>query len=192
MFTLFIFAAVLPFHVLQKVRRSRKRVLRICKMLIELGDKGPYYFLIESLRCLIAAVNPDRLPSEVRKKARRLRSILKGVLSRIKACAKNEVPGVAQLLYTEVSGHGGLSIFRRLDNSLLDRPGQRPNIYVDQRSSVPTAAPARGGRGRGAAQRGRGGGRRNMQDVTCYNCWGQGHMQNNCPNGPRNPPAPNA
>ena len=175
---------------LQRIRRYRRRLLRICKMLIELGDRGPYYFLIEALRILIAAINPKKVPSRVRRHARRLRSILKGVLARIKVCASNDVPGVAQLLHTEISGHGGLSIFRRLDVATVgvQRPAPARQSVGDARAP----AAARGGRGRGAALRGRGGGRRDMQNVTCYNCFGQGHMRNNCPHGPRDPPAPNA
>ena len=46
------------------------------------------------------------------------RSILRGVYSRTRKCACNVVPGVAQLLQTELAGHGGLSIFRRLNASM--------------------------------------------------------------------------
>ena len=190
---------------LQKVRRRRKSVLRLCKTLIELGDRGPYYGLIEALRSLIIAVNPRRLPSNARQGVRRLRSILRGVYSRIKECARSDVQGVAQLLHTEIAGHGGLSIFRRLDAAFV--AVRVPTVRVvggnNQRGS------ARGGRGGSSMQavqavqqvqpvqpvqqvqqqqqqrghRGRGGGRRDMQDVTCYNCFQRGHMRNSCPNG---------
>ena len=43
---------------------------------------------------------------------------MRGVYSRIKKCACNVVPGVAQLLQSELAGHGGLSIFRRLNASM--------------------------------------------------------------------------
>ena len=44
-----------------------------------------------------------------------LRSILMEVTSRVKSMAVYGCTGVAQALYTELSGHGGLPIFRRLD-----------------------------------------------------------------------------
>ena len=192
---------VFPF---QKIRRHRKSVLRMCKTLIELGDRGPYHGLIEALRSLIIVVNPRRIPSDVKKHARRLRSILRGVYSRIKECARNEVPGVAQLLHTEISGHGGLSIFRRLDAAFV--AVRVPTLRVvgnsNQRGS---ARSSRGGSSMQAVQpvqqvqqmqqgqqmqqvqqqqgqRGRGNGRRDMTNITCYNCFQRGHMRNNCPN----------
>ena len=161
------------------MRKQRRRVLSACKTQIQIGDEGPYSSLVESLRELISAVDPHRIPSADRARARELRSILKGVFERIKDCARRKFSGVAQLLYTEIAGHGGLSIFRRLDAACIANDKADNKSLNNYRRSG--AGPARGGRARGGAPRGRGGARRDPAEVQCYNCFRVGHMRNNCP-----------
>ena len=155
-------------------------MLSQCKTLVDLGDKGPYQGLVESLSALCTAVNPKKVPSEKRRRARQLRSILKGVYSRIKECARQEYSGVAQLLFTEISGHGGLSIFRRLDAACVANKKTEQKTSVDFRRGL---GASRGPRARGMGQRGRGGGRRNLEGVTIAF---DKDTRNNCPEGGQN------
>ena len=168
--------------VLQSIRRHRRRVLAACKTEIELGDEGPYQSLVEALKALCAAIKPRSVPSKTRRRAAMLKSILKGVFERIKECARRKYGGVAQLLRTEISGHGGLSIFRRLDAACVANeravPRAGPSGPVPR---VSGGGPSRGPRGRAPGQRGRGGSRRDTSNVTCYGCYGRGHFQADCP-----------
>ena len=109
-----------------------------------------------------------------------LRSILMEVTSRVKSMAIYGCTGVAQALYTELSGHGGLPIFRRLDAAKL----------ASQKGLQTRVQPSGGGlpRGGGGLNRGRGGGRqrgaggsRDMANVQCYVCLQYGHMKSKCP-----------
>ena len=175
----------------QRIRKYRKRVLKSCTNEINLGDEGPYQGLVEALQNLINAVKPSRFSSgNMRTRARSLKSILRGIYSRIKECARNRMHGVARLLQTEVAGHGGLSVFRRLDAACIVN---EPKVEHRPRggSGRYRAPGPRGGRGRGAA-RGRGGGRRELKDVTCFNCYQTGHMRHECPEASSSQPANSA
>ena len=83
---------------------------------------------------------------------------------------------MAQLLYTEIAGHGGLMIFRRIDAA----------VRASERVRTVGGGGYRG-RGAGFVERGRGGPRgrggrpRDLAGVECFNCFQRGHMRNSCP-----------
>ena len=173
---------IVPFFnvFIQRTRKYRRKVLSACKTQIQIGDEGPYPGLVEALRDLVSAVDPHRFPPRIKARARELKSILKGVLERIKDAARRKFSGVARLLYTEIAGHGGLSIFRRLDAACV--ANEKSEVKMGQGSfRRGGGGPYRGARARGGAPRGRGGARREMAEIQCFNCFRMGHMRNNCP-----------
>ena len=180
-------------NFVQRIRSSRRRVLTACKTQMDLGDEGPYQGLVEALKELCVSVDPARIPPSTKGRARQLKSILKSVYNRIKEFARRKFTGVAQLLYTEIAGHGGLSIFRRLDAACVaNEKSEQKTSFGGVGYRRGGAEAARGGRGRGGVgQRGRGDARRNAADILCYNCYQRGHIRNNCPEAPRNAPAAN-
>ena len=165
----------------QLVDRKRRSLLRQCKMLVDLGDEGPYGSVLQSLDELTSLISPRKLPSALRKRGQLLRSILLEVTRRVKSMAVAGCTGVAQTLYTELSGHGGLAIFRRLEAAKL----------ASQKAlQQPRAQQGGGGqpRGGGGLSRGRGGGRlrsagssKDMTNVQCFTCLRYGHVKSRCP-----------
>ena len=143
------------------------------------GDSGSYLNVVESLRVLCSSVSPKRLPSKQRRNGRVLRHILKGVYSRVTVLVRRGTKGIADLLHTEISGLGGLSIFRRMDATILSsekaESGSAQSVGPRRQFSAP-----RGGRGRGAS-RGGGAGRRDPNQMTCYGCFRTGHKRSECP-----------
>ena len=149
-------------------------------MLVDLGDQGPYDTILQSLDELTSMVSPRKLPSDRRRKGRLLRSILMEVTSRVKSMAIYGCTGVAQALYTELSGHGGLAIFRRLDAAKLASQKGLQGRMQQGGAGLP--------RGGGGLSRGRGGGRqrgaggsRDMANMQCYACLQYGHIRSKCP-----------
>ena len=112
-----------------------------------------------------------------RVKAKTLRSILDGVFDRMEAMAKKKFSGMAQLLYTEISGHGGLQIFRRIDAATrASEKGERKDSDSQRKSSYDSPRnPRFRGLGRGGARSGK------NVDITCYGCFRKGHTRANCP-----------
>ena len=177
----------------QPVRKGRRRLLKTCKTLIGLGDEGPYQNMLEALADLRVVVDPDKVPSRVRKDARRLRSILKGVHGRMESFACRRFAGLAQLLYTEISGHGGLAVFRRMDahNTAYEKVvGKASSGSGEGVGYGRGGGGARVGQGRGGP-RGGGGARRNLAGVQCFHCFRRGHLRADCPGRDRDrAPAP--
>ena len=95
-----------------------------------------------------------------------------------KICLWVTVNQINELLYTELSGHGGLGIFRRMDAAV--RACERVQVVggvggFRRGASVPS-------RGRGRPSfRGRGGRARDLSDVQCHNCFERGHLRSSCP-----------
>ena len=171
---------------MQTIRKYRQAVLAECKVYIQIGDEGPYPGLVTAMAKLCAAVDPLRVPSRVRGRARTLRSILKVVYTKVKSCAGRDYEGVAKILQTEIMGVGGLSICKRLDAmcSKKSQKTQYNNSYSNRQSGG--GGYNRNGRSRGrgfGGGRGRGGrgGPRNLADMQCHHCGEFGHLQNNCP-----------
>lgn len=168
---------------------------------MDLGDEGPYQNMLEALADLRLAIDPQNIPTAFRKDARRLRSILKGVLERVKNFALRRFQGLAQLIYTEICGHGGLAVFRRMDSHsvAIERADGRAAVGGGGSGFGGGGGLRRGGggggfrgfRGRGAQRGGGGrGARPDLADVQCYGCYQRGHLRNNCPERNR-APAPN-
>ena len=168
-------------------------MLAECKVYIQIGDEGPYPGLVTAMAKLYAAVDPLRVPSRVRSRARTLRSILKVVYTKVKSCAGRDYEGVAKILQTEIMGVGGLSICKRLD-AMCSKKSQKNQYSGYSNRQSGTGGYSRNGRSRGrgfGGGRGRGGrgGPRNLADMQCHNCGEYGHLQNNCPANRANDPA---
>ena len=174
--------------------------MQVCKAHVTLGDRGPYFNLIESLRALCSACS-DRVPSRKRKSVRKLRHVMKRVYDRLREYVRRGMTGIADILYTEMAGLGGLSLFRRLDTAFVDfqktelravpeRFDRREyrNGHGEYQNDRRFYSAPRGGRG---GRAGRGGGRvRDLSDMTCYNCYQTGHVRKNCPSaGSKAPPS---
>ena len=172
----------------QKVRKYRRVVLAAAETAIDLGDHGPYCNLIEAVRTLLSSTLARRHKASKREKARELHGILKGVLKRIKEYARCNMSGVGRLVQREVSGQGGLAIFRRMDAAFLAAEKLQGELRMKSEASL---APPKGSYQRGRDQsrdqgrgyvRGKGtGGRKDMKNVTCFNCYQKGHMRSHCP-----------
>ena len=147
---------------------------------MEIDDASPYHHVLEGLQRLRRAVKPRAYGSKTlrRRSARRLRSILSGMCERMKAMAKKGYAGMAQLLYTEIAGQGGLPIFRRMDAAL--RACERVPAVRGSSGSRESGPAVPRGRGR-SGPRGRGGRARDMADIQCYNCYKFGHFRSSCP-----------
>ena len=154
-----------------------------CRTQIDIGDEGPYQGLVEALWELCRAVQPRNVPSPKKRRARALKSILKGVYTRIKECARQKLRGTAHLLQSEIAGHGGLSIFRRLDAACIagGKTENKPEYQSSHSGSSGGGGAGRGARARGQWPRGRGGARRDLADLTCFNCYQRGHLRRDCP-----------
>ena len=166
------------FFAFQSLQRRKRNFLARCKAQIEIEDAPPYHHLVEGLAVLKDSIVPRRYPSSSgrRRSAKRLRTILEGTFERMKMMAKMNCSGMAQLLYTEIAGHGGLPIFRRIDAA----------VRASERVRTVGGGGYRG-RGAGFVERGRGGLRgrggrpRDLAGVECFNCFQRGHMRNSCP-----------
>ena len=147
------------------------------------------------LKALIRCTKPKRFPSGSRRKhARKLKSLLKGLLKRIKHGAVKRLVGLAQIVDTELSGEGGCSMYKRLDAQLASLGKASKNLFENgnyrnysnqpYRSNMNENVGVRGGFGRGApaARRGaRRGGRDAAGQIICFGCHGAGHIRSRCP-----------
>ena len=171
-----------PICAPQSVNRRRKQFLTRCKAHIEIDDVAPYHHILEGLAFLKNGVMPRKYDSKSqrRKTAKRLRNILEGTYERMKSMAKGGYNGMAQLLYTEIAGHGGLAIFRRMDAAV--RACERVQVVGGDGGLRKSGTVAPRGRGRSSySSRGRGGRPRDLSGVQCHNCFKYGHFQSNCP-----------
>ena len=150
-----------------------------CKAHIEIDDVAPYHHIIEGLGSLKEAVTPRKYGSNSTKRrtAKRLRAILEGIFERMKPMAKRGYNGMAQLLYTEIAGHGGLGIFRRMDAAV--RACERVQVVGSVGGFRRAASGPSRGRGR-PNSRGRGGWARDLSNVQCHNCFEYGHLRSSC------------
>ena len=156
-------------------------------MLMKIDDGANYSPALEALASLRNAARPKRFRAEKRSRVRALYWILNGVYDRVEAMAIQKVPKLAQTLYTEISGHGGLAIFRRIDAVSLayERANQKvSSVVVNSNSGFGGRYGGKPARGRGAA---RGGGRQggNFNKDECFICYQKGHQRRDCPQARR-------
>ena len=151
---------------------------------MRVDDKGSYASLLESLSALIEAIHPSSFKRpKLRKRASDLKSILKGVADYCEAHAVSQRPGLARVLFTEISGHAGLPIFRRFDAALM-----AASATVGS-ASAPAAVSALPPRREGPAVARRPGFGRlkkagelpDPSAVLCFGCRQYGHYRNACP-----------
>ena len=157
-------------------------------MRMKVDDRGSYAPLLETLTRLKSAIKPHKMPSgRRRRRAVLLKSILGVVAERAEAHAISKSPGLAGVLYTEISGHAGLPIFRRFDaalaaaaaggTSFATSGGSGAAAGVSQQRSAPRSGFSRAG----AAGR-----PKDLSTVTCFGCHKSGHYRNQCPNARQN------
>ena len=152
---------------------------------MKIDDTPPYTGILFKFAELREAVNAARSKKGVQGSlscGQLLKSILDGVYDRMETHAMNKGTGIAQMIYTEVSGHAGLRLFQRLDAACLQ------NRRADSRASTSASASARGpGRSSRQANPRNGNSARAgvLSAVTCYNCGQAGHIKPNCPRLPR-------
>ena len=103
---------------------------------MRVDDSGSYATLLDALNDLVDALRPAKVKAELRNRAILLKSILKMVADYCESHAISQRPGLARALYTEISGHAGMPIFRRFDAALsaASTAGPAP--------AKPAAAPA--------------------------------------------------
>ena len=174
----------------QTVLGLRDALLAKCRTHIKLGDSAPYGSILESLVELRDAVEPKRIPKQKKEVAKLLKSILVGIYERLEAHAIKKYDGIAQMLYSELSGQASIDVLKRLDTKCLSYVKSEQRQHVEPvRSSGGGGGGGRGGaRGRGG--RGRLPFRMDYSKVKCYNCFEMGHYKSHCPLDQQEPDVP--
>ena len=156
---------------------------------MKMDDSSSYAPLLEGVNKLVDAIRPSKFPcAETRNRAALLKSIMKGVADFCESHAINQKPGLARALYTEVSGHAGLPIFRRFDAALTAASNAAPSPAKPAAvSTAPSATQRRDGGGSrrsGFNNRSRETPRqqRDISEVMCFGCRSFGHYRDKCPN----------
>ena len=148
---------------------------------MKIDDTPPYTGILFKFSELREAVNAARNKKGVKGSlscGQLLKSILDGVYDRMETHAMNKGSGIAQMIYTEISGHAGLRLFQRLDAACLQ------NRRADSRASAPAPASSRGpGRNPRQTMPRNGSSARAgvLSAVVCYNCGQPGHIKPDCP-----------
>ena len=178
----------LPYHVAlspQRVRKMRKRLLNKCRVQMKVDDNGSYTALLEGLHDLIDSLRPAKIQgAKRRERAVLLKSILKGVSDFCESHAISQRPGLARALYTEISGHAGLPIFRRFDAALSAASSAAPSPAKPAASPSVSTPQARRGNGpgrRSAYNKPKDAEQRDLSEVMCFGCRKFGHYRNRCP-----------
>ena len=169
---------LMSFACFQNVLALRDALLAKCRTHIKLGDSAPYGSILGSLVERRDAVEPKRIHKQKQEVAKLLKAILVGIYDRLEAHAIKKYDGIAQMLYSELSGQACIGVLKRLDTKCLSYVKSEPRQHVAlQRGS---GGGARGGsRGRGG--RGRLPFKMDFSKVKCYNCFEMGHYRSHCP-----------
>ena len=151
---------------------------------MKVDDRGSYAPLLEALSKLKSAIKPHKMPSgRLRRRAKLLKSILGVVAERAEAHAISKNPGLAGVLYTEISGHAGLPIFRRFDAALAAAAaGGASASSSDSSAAVFNVGQQRSAPRTGFSRASAPGRLKDLSTVTCFGCHKTGHYRNQCPN----------
>jgi hypothetical protein len=147
---------------------------------------GDYDSVLASFRRLRDRIRPRKVVSLIRPYAKRLKGLLCGMYSRMESHAIHKHPGVAQMIFSQVSGQAGESIYRWLEKQCRD---------YEVKETAPRAGPVSSFRERGLKaggprfdlSKGKGSGsstpapRRDYTKIQCHNCLLFGHFQSHCP-----------
>ena len=109
---------------------------------MKLGDEGDYSVILDLLRQLKKRLRQSLFPSSVRDVVVLLRTILSGLYQRMEAHAIKRLPGIATMLFTNLSGQADLTILNKVDKACREYDLLRP---VWQQGPV-AAVPPQGGR----------------------------------------------
>ena len=150
---------------------------------MKIDDTGADSAILEILSRLVAAVNVDKFPSRIRPRAGTLKTILEGIFECLEAHAIRKRPGLARVLYNEISGVAGLPVIKRIEAASLACEKPSPRAAGSGGGLGGSGGFRRGGRGRGGAAGLGGSGKRDLSSVTCYSCFKKGHYRNACPEG---------
>ena len=99
----------------QGIRCLRRELQAKCLLRIKIDDSGDYLDILSTLRRLKDAVRPSKRSNRVRRFARDMEGLLDGIYDRLEAHAMAERPGLAKMLYAEVSGRADIPSLKRID-----------------------------------------------------------------------------
>ena len=188
----------------QGVRGLRRELQAKCLLRIKIDDTGDYLDILGTLRRLKDAVKPDKRSRRVRRFARDMEGLLEGIYDRLEAHAMAKRPGLAKMLYAEVSGQADIPSLKRIDKACREY-----EVMEDKKSSRGSGSSgsySSSGSYRSDSQRkdgrsssyGFGGyksyrdnkqpsgqpkeGSRDLSHIECHGCKLFGHYKNQCPN----------
>ena len=163
--------------------------------------------ILDDLDKIIKAIRPKKVDEEKKFIAQTLKMNMKSLFALVKSHVTQGVSGIALVLYQELSGLAGSSMFRRVSKTLRESAGKPQGgrgaasaNRAEGSSAIPVGFPPRRGRGSGAyrggfvnqfnRQRafGRGAGFNNRprqqlapQNMRCFRCLEVGHGYRECP-----------
>ena len=99
------------------MRCLRRELQAKCLLRVKIDDSGDYLDILGILRRLKDVVKPRRRPQYLRRHARELETLLEGMYDRLEAHAIAKRPGLAKVLYSEVSGQADIPSLKRIDRA---------------------------------------------------------------------------
>ena len=162
---------------------------------MKLGDEGDYSVILDLLRQLKKRLRQSLFPSSVRDVVVLLRTILSGLYQRMEAHAIKRLPGIATMLFTNLSGQADLTILNKVDKACREYGSAAPGVAAGpSRRGTAAGRPYGGNRfspsaySRGGARGARGGRSVPPTDesrITCFHCFERGHRRSGCPQLPK-------
>ena len=150
---------------------------------MKIDDVPPYSIILFQYRDMLSAVITAAQAQTEQSKLEMLlalKGMLDGVYSVVETHAINKGRGLANMVYSEISGQGGLKMMQRLVAQSLQL------LALDARPAEKESSPSSsGGRDRQRQRQFRGksgsGGGRDMSKIQCHECGQFGHMKVKCP-----------
>ena len=177
----------------QEIRRLRRELQSKCLLRIKIDDTGDYIDILGTLRRLKDEVKPNKRPQWVRRYARDMESLLQGMYDRLEAHAMAKRPGLAKILYSEVSGQAEIPSLKRIDKACREYEamekksptvGGGSSSFKGSYQKSFNRSPGTGFSGYKSSR----GGRAHQPDkksdlshVECYGCKRFGHYRHQCP-----------